>query len=441
MQAKKAVFYTLGCRVNQYESDAMAEKLEAAGFTVVKSCASPDLLIVNTCTVTAESDRKCGQLIRRLAKKYPGTPIIAAGCMAQLKPEKLLADYPVQAVIGNSMKGQIADVARSLVEPNEKPLSISENDIARAPYDNLTLTAPRRCRSYIKIEDGCENRCAYCTIPMARGKIRSKDQSVILEEIRCLANQGCEEFILTGIETASYGRDTGESLGTLLSLVDALPGVKRIGLGSLEPNLFSERFLSQIAPLSHLLPHFHLSIQSGSSGVLRRMRRPYNATQALSAIARIRAALPEAQLTADLITGFPGETEEEFNETLAFCREARFLHIHIFPYSNRKGTEADQLTPQVPSGLRHERAARLEAVQKEIKASLLAEYVEKHRTAPVWILVEEPYDKRYFGHTEHYVDTVFTAEEADVLQIIPVLLDHTDGVLCYGHKMEVAYGK
>ena len=429
---KTAVIYTLGCRVNQYESDAIAEELEKDGIRVVSFGQTADVCIVNTCTVTAESDRKSRQIIRRMAATYPGVPVIAAGCFAEVSSREALRIPGVAAVCGNSAKGDVARVARELIDGTFRGGKNLVTDIQSAPYDGLTLSLPRRCRSYIKIEDGCENRCAYCLIPTARGRIRSKAADVILREVCDVARGGCEEVILTGIETASYGKDTGDTLASLLREVAAVPGIRRIGLGSLEPNLMRGAFLREVASLPSLLPHFHLSIQSGSSGVLRRMRRPYNAEQAMDAIRKAREAIPGVGLTADVIVGFPGETEEEFEETVAFCREARFLHLHIFPFSQREGTEADTMPDQVPGDVRHSRAARLEAVQKEVKAALLDEYVAAHRTEPVYVLCEEPVDGMVYGHSEHYVDVLCDAAPGDMLRIIPVYLTGHDGVNCTG---------
>ena len=377
--APRVAFCTLGCRVNQYESDAIAASLEADGFQIVSFGQEADVTIVNTCTVTAESDRKSRQHIRRAAAANPGKPLIVTGCFAQVSPDAASAIYGVSAVIGNGNKAEIPALARRLIEGESVQNQV--DDIDRAVYDGMTLTKPRRSRSYIKIQDGCENRCAYCIIPAARGKIRSKQPSDVLTEAAALAQAGCHEIILTGIETAAYGRDSGGAfnLAGLMKQLNDVPGIERIGLGSLEPNLMRERFLSEIAPLKAILPHFHISLQSGSSSVLKRMRRPYNAAQAMDFIRAVREYFPQAMLTADVIVGFPGETEAEFEETMAFCREAQFLHLHIFPYSIRRGTEAAGMPDQVPECVKKQRAADLAKQQAEIKRALLEKYVESPR--------------------------------------------------------------
>ena len=430
--APRAAFCTLGCRVNQYESDAIAASLEKDGFLVVPFGEEADITIVNTCTVTAESDRKSRQHIRRAVAANPGKPMIVTGCFAQVSPDAASAIDGVSAVIGNGNKAEIPALARRLIDGESVQSRV--DDISRAVYDDMVLLKPRRSRSYIKIQDGCENRCAYCIIPAARGKIRSKLPSDVLTEAAALARAGCHEIILTGIETAAYGRDSGGkfNLAGLMKQLNDVPGIERIGLGSLEPTLMRERFLSEIAPLKAVLPHFHISLQSGSSSVLKRMRRPYNADQAMDFIRAVREYFPQAMLTADVIVGFPGETEAEFEETMAFCREAQLLHLHIFPYSIRRGTEAAGMPDQVPECVKKQRAADLAKQQAEIKRALLEKYVESHREKPVYVLIEEEKKGCLVGHSEHYVEIHLGADAGQIGQIVPVTLRETNGDVCFG---------
>ena len=436
-QNKTVCITTLGCRVNQYESDAIGEALTKMGCTIVSPGEKADVTIVNTCTVTAESDRKSRQMIRRAAAE--GSAVIVTGCFSQVSPDRAAEIPGVAYVCGNGEKSGIPQIVQTLAEGGfvEKQ---NVTDLQNAGYDPLSRHTPRRFRSFIKIEDGCENRCAYCIIPKARGKVRSRPKEEILAEITSLAASGSPEVILTGIETASYGMDThgeerkryGMALADLLAEVDGLPGVERVSLGSLEPAVMSQAFVDRLASLSHILPHFHLSIQSGSTSVLARMRRRYTAEQALEAIRRLRAAIPDVTFSADVIVGFPGETEAELEETLAFIREARFLHLHLFPYSIRKGTEAASMPDQIPEPVKKERLKRLEEAQSAIRLELLEAYAETHRTEPVWILVEQQKDGIANGHTEHYVETDIAAEEDLTGKIVPVLLDGTDGKVCFG---------
>lgn len=427
-------FITLGCRVNQYESEAIAGLLEADGFAIVPFGSPCDITIVNTCTVTAESDRKSRQHIRRAVSANPAGAVIVTGCFAQIAAEEAARIPGVTVVVGNGEKPAIPILVRDIADGRTPVSPIFPADPSLWDCDRLSLPVPRRARAFIKIEDGCENRCAYCIIPEARGKIRSKSPKAVLCEAEAIVRAGCREITLTGIETAAYGRDSGGafSLSTLLPQLAQIPGLCRIGLGSLDPSLMRDVFLKAVSSLPALLPHFHLSLQSGSSSVLRRMRRPYNAQQAMDRVEAVRHFCPDAMLTADVIVGFPGETEEEFEETVEFCRRARFLHLHIFPYSVRRGTEAASMPGQVPEGVKKSRAAQLAAIQQEIKLSILEEYVEAHRTDPVALLIEEFDGGESVGHTEHFVETRVPAGCGEVGKIVEVYLTETDGEICRG---------
>ena len=433
---KKVSIITLGCRVNQYESDGLAEKLAEMGFEIVSPGEKAEYTIVNTCTVTGESDRKSRQMIRRAAAE---SAVLVTGCYAQVAGREAAEIPGVVYVCGNGEKSRIPAVLAALDagEPVEK---LAVTDVQTAGYDPLCRHIPKRYRSFIKIEDGCENRCAYCIIPSARGKVRSRAREEILAEAAALAEAGSVEVTLTGIETASYGMDFsgekreryGMALAGLLANVDMVPGVERISMGSLEPAVMSEPFVEALAGMKHLLPHFHLSVQSGSSSVLRRMRRRYTAEMALEAMARVRRAIPEATFSADVIVGFPGETEEEAAETMAFVREARFLHLHIFPYSKRAGTEAAVMPGQVPENMKKARLKALEDLQAGLRLEMLEKYVTDHRDVPVYVLVEQTRDGIANGHSEHYVEIDIPADTNLNGQIVPVLLTGTDGKICFG---------
>ncbi len=432
---------TLGCRVNQYESDAIAEQLLRDGFTSVPADTPADITVVNTCTVTAESDSKSRKLIRRAAST--GAKVIVTGCYSQVWTADVPLPEGVAYVCGNGDKTKIPAVARALLcgEPADGIMAVS--DIARASYDSFVLTAPHRTRSYIKIEDGCENRCAYCIIPKARGKVRSKEKETILREIRSIAETGAKEIILTGIETASWGRDLypnapyGTHLASLLRDVDDICGIERIGLGSLEPTVMTDAFTETAAGMKHLLPHFHLSIQSGSTAVLNRMRRRYTAEGAMACIERMKKAIPHATFSADVIVGFPGETEEEFKETAAFAESARFLHLHIFPYSVREGTEAAEMPDQVKPEVKKDRLRRLTEIGQGVKRDLLNSYISTHaeNTSPVKVLVEKNRGGILSGHSEHFVEVFAPIPEGrrvKVGEIVEVVLEETDGEGCKG---------
>ena len=370
---------TQGCKVNQYESEAIAEAFESVGFRVLSGDEVCDAYVINTCTVTGESDRKAGQLIRRVHHLAPGAKILVTGCFSQARPEAAASIPGVDFVCGNRDKLSVVSAAvRLLEEPAQEGAPVPAiGDMESAAFEKMTITKFERTRAYVKIEDGCENHCTYCAIPGARGRVRSNAPEDVLTEVEGLIAGGCREVVLTGIETASYGRDLpGVTLAELLKKVDALPGIGRIRLGSLDPSLFKEDFVATVAGLSHLAPHFHLSVQSGSSAVLAAMKRKYNREMALAGIRRLRAAIPHVQLTADFIVGFPGESEADFADTMSFAKEADFLHMHVFAYSRRAGTVAANLPGQIPVPVKKERSAALIALGEEMHRGILTRALE-----------------------------------------------------------------
>lgn len=370
---------TQGCKVNQYESEAIAEAFERVGFRVLSGDEVCDAYVINTCTVTGESDRKAGQLIRRVHHLAPRAKILVTGCFSQARPEAAASIPGVDFVCGNRDKLSVVSAAvRLLEEPAQEGAPVPViGDMESAAFEKMTITKFERTRAYVKIEDGCENHCTYCAIPGARGRVRSKAPEDVLTEVEGLIAGGCREVVLTGIETASYGRDLpGVTLAELLKKVDALPGIGRIRLGSLDPSLFKEDFVATVAGLSHLAPHFHLSVQSGSSAVLAAMKRKYNREMALAGIRRLRAAIPHVQLTADFIVGFPGESEADFADTMSFAKEADFLHMHVFAYSRRAGTVAANLPGQIPVPVKKERSAALIALGEEMHRGILTRALE-----------------------------------------------------------------
>ena len=306
-----AAVLTQGCKVNQYESEAIAEALTARGFTIRPPQEVCDLYVVNTCTVTAESDRKARQAIRRLLSENPEAFLIVTGCSAQKAADAIAAIPGVDCIVGNRNKLAVADAAVSLWRAGVKPARplLEVGTLEGSAFEAMTITHFERTRAYVKIEDGCECRCTYCAIPDARGPVRSKPAEAVLDEVRGLVAGGCREVVLTGIETGSWGRDLPDSprLCDLLRAVDALPGIGRVRLGSLDPSVMTPRFVEIVSALPSLAPHFHLSVQSGCSATLARMHRRYNADQAEAAIARLRAAIPHVQLTTDMIVGFPAK--------------------------------------------------------------------------------------------------------------------------------------
>ncbi len=407
----KVGIYTLGCKVNQYESEAIAEALESVGFVTVHHGELADIYIINTCTVTAESDRKARQFIRRAIKKNPKAYIIVTGCLTQTAPESVSAIEGVDYICGNTKKLSVVEAALKFaknMQKEEAPAVLCE-DIFSAPFEKMSITHFDRTRAYVKIEDGCENRCTYCIIPSARGKVRSKAPDEVIDEVKALVRGGCREVVLTGIETASYGKDLeGCSLADLLCEVDKIEGLERVRLGSLDPSLMNERFVSKIASLKSLTPHFHLSLQSGSSRILALMKRKYNAKMAMDVIERLRAAIPGVQFTTDIIVGFPGETDEDFEETVDFVRKAEFLSAHIFQYSKRKGTPAAVMPDQVPENIKSERSAKLISIQNEITREILSRQV----CAEYNVLFETQNKDFATGHTPSFIEVQVNSDRS-----------------------------
>ena len=395
---------TLGCKVNQYETEAICEALEGMGFTQRPSHEVCDLYVLNTCTVTAESDRKSRQMARRLIQKNPEAAVIVTGCSAQGNPASFAAIEGVSAVVGNRNKLRVAEIARELMEqgrPATPPVEVP--DLTDADFEPMSITRFIRARAYVKIQDGCESRCAYCAIPAARGPVRSKPMEEVISEVKALTEGGCREIVLTGIETGAWGRDLGSlRLQDLLVEIDRIPNVGRIRLGSLDPTVMTEDFVDKIKDLSSLAPHFHLSMQSGCSTTLARMRRKYNAKQAEAAMARVRAAIPGVQFTTDMIVGFPGETEEEFAESADFARKAGFLHIHVFPYSKRSGTPAATMKDQVPEAVKRERVAILSRISEETCTAILEDVLASPH--PMTILPETRGEGFVMAHTPEFLE-------------------------------------
>jgi threonylcarbamoyladenosine tRNA methylthiotransferase MtaB len=424
--------YTLGCKVNQYESQAIAERCEALGILVLPPEEICDAYIINTCTVTGEADRKARQYIRRAISQNPEAKIIVTGCFSQLNP-RTVAEIPgVDYICGNTNKLAAAEVAAELLRASQKNQNpeISVSDIKAAGFEPMQIKSFGRTRAFLKIEDGCESNCAYCIIPAARGKIRSKPLAEVVSEVKTLIGAGCHEVVLTGIETAAYGRDLGTDLSSLLEEIDNIEGIGRVRLGSLDPALLRPRFIERISKLRSLAPHFHISIQSGCDRVLALMRRKYNTGMARRALADLRAAFPGVQFTADMIVGFPGETDTDFADTLDFVRWAKFLSIHVFPYSRRPGTAAAQIPEQVPADIKKQRWDELDRLQSTIRRGILDDIVAN---SPVQeVLFENPEEKEAFGHTASFIGVSVPGPLTDGRPLRHVKLKRHDGLICFG---------
>ena len=428
---------TLGCKVSQYESEAIAEAFERCGYEVRSFDEVCDVYIINTCTVTAESDRKSRQMIRRAIKKNPSAIVCVCGCYSQTSSDEVANIEGVGVVIGTKDKLTLPTLVKEAVlrraSGNFSPI-VQSDSLEGADFEPMCITRAPRTRAYVKIEDGCECRCTYCAIPGARGAVRSKSPEAVIAEVEGLYRSGVREVVLTGIETASYGADfkNGYRLGDLLAELNNRKCAERIRLGSLTPELMSADFVSKIQKLSLLVPHFHLSMQSGSDGVLRRMKRRYNIKMAKEALARLREAIPRVEFTTDLMVGFPGESEEEFEETLAFVREARFLDIHVFAYSRRPNTPAADYEGQVPEATKRERSAALISLKNTIRDEILDAYVKEQRELYV-VLEKRHEDGTYSSHADSFVEVRVSGVDGEIdmngeiVKAIPV--SHQNGVI------------
>ncbi len=415
--------HTLGCKVNQYDTEAMLELFEQAGYAPVSMDEEAEVYLINTCTVTGTGDQKSLRLIRRLNREHPQADIIVAGCLAQRDVGKVTLPG-VRVILGNQRR---AEVVRLLEEARRTNAVVSAvGNLKDAPFEYLCVTRHEgRTRAVMKIQEGCDRYCAYCIIPSVRGPIRSMLLSQVRAEAERLAAAGYTELVMTGIHLASYGRETGESLLDAIWAVHDVPGVRRVRLGSLEPVVVTDEFCKALARMPRLCPQFHLSLQSGSDTVLRRMRRRYTAEEYMLALQRLRSALPGCAITTDVLTGFPGETDQEAEETLKFVERARFARIHVFPYSRRVGTIADRMPDQVSQEKKKERAAKLIELGNKLEADYAKEFV--HTTQQV--LFEVSVDGQAEGYTPQYVRVRADGRPG---QLAEVFIERAENALLYG---------
>lgn len=400
---KTAALHNLGCKVNSYETDAMREILERAGYAIVPFEEEADVYIINTCSVTNIADRKSRQMLHRAKKRNPQAVVIAAGCYAQAAGTDLLKDGAVDLVIGNNEKAALPEILQVWEEGHE---GSRLHDLTHEKrYENLQVSrTSEHTRAYVKIEDGCDQFCSYCIIPYVRGRVRSRELTDIAAEIKRLADNGYREIVLTGIHLDSYGSDLGDTdLLTVIEAAAKIDGIERIRLGSLEPRIMTEEFVRGLAAVDKLCPHFHLSLQSGCDETLRRMNRKYDARQFRECCERLRRYFDDPALTTDVIVGFPGETDEEFEQTVRFLKEIRFYETHVFKYSRRKGTRADRMEPQVPESIKNERSDVLLALTKENSEA----YRRRRIGSTAEMLIEEAWEhggETYqVGHTREYI--------------------------------------
>ncbi len=393
-------FSTLGCKVNQYDTQAMRERFEARGYTLAPSAAQADVVVVNTCTVTGTGDQKSLKLARRYRRQNPAAELVIAGCLAQRLGNQL-RDTGARLILGTQYRGRVVELLEEAIESNTQIVAVEGLD--SAAFEELTIHSHEgHTRAVMKIQEGCDCRCTYCIIPSVRGGVRSRALEGIAQEAAVLGKAGFSELVLTGIHLSSYGRDLPGSprLEQAVEAAARQPGVVRVRLGSLEPGVATEAFVQTLAELPAFCPQFHLALQSGSDSVLARMKRRYNTGQYLAAAERIRRFFPGAAFTTDVIVGFPGETEEEFGETLAFCEKMAFARLHVFPFSPREGTPAAAMEGQLPEGVKQERVRRLMALGDRMAKAYQSQQLGQIRP----VLLEEGLpDGRFEGYTPEYL--------------------------------------
>ncbi|MBQ7363189.1 MAG: tRNA (N(6)-L-threonylcarbamoyladenosine(37)-C(2))-methylthiotransferase MtaB [Clostridia bacterium] len=429
--------YTLGCKVSQYETEAIAEEFSRRGLEVVPYEDVADAYVINTCTVTQESDRKSRQIIRRAITRNPSAVIAVVGCYSQRDSEGVLAIPGVDIVLGTDGKLGVVDRVIERLERGRGGSFVSISDLSRVGFEPMCVTGAPRTRAYVKIEDGCECKCTYCAIADARGRVRSKAREDVIREVEGQRERGTLEVVLTGIEIGSYGRDLGGGydLADLICELDARRSVRRIRLGSLAPELVGADFAKKISGTKILVPHFHISMQSGSDSVLRRMKRRYTRDTALCNIERLRELFPRAQFTSDLMVGFPGESDADFALTADFVRRARLLDSHVFAYSRRKNTPAWSFEGQIPEDIKRSRSRELSAVQGAVTDSILEELVLDGE--PLICILESETRGVYTAHSDSYVEVRAEAERGlsgKLVKIAPV--SHKGGII-YGKIIEI----
>ena len=413
---KKVSFYTLGCKVNQYETNAMAQKFKEAGYEIVDMNDDiSDICIVNTCTVTNMSDRKSRHSLRRVKEKNPSAIIAAVGCYAQVAKNDLEKMPEIDIVLGNEEKANIVQYVEKFIDSQDENKLIEIEDISsKKEFEDMgQITYTEKTRAFIKVQDGCNQFCSYCIIPYARGRVRSRNAESIIKEITQIAQNGIKEVVITGIHVASYGRDFGNENGLieLLEKINEIEGIKRIRLGSLEPKIITEEFMQRLSKLEKICHHFHLSLQSGCDETLKRMNRKYTIAQVREIIERLRRYYDDVMLTTDIIVGFPGETEEEFETTYQFLKEVKLYKIHVFQYSPRKGTRAAVMPNQVDGNIKEARSKRLIELSNENQKMYNQQLVGKE----VEVLFEDKEVEdgiKYFrGHTQNYVLVKYKTDE------------------------------
>ena len=419
---KKVAFVTLGCKVNQYESNAMAQKFIDNNYEICDIEDSPDIIIVNTCTVTNIADRKSRQLLRKAKDENPNAVVVACGCYVQVAKDKVDSIEEIDISIGNSEKKDIVKIVENYINQNEMINEIIDVNKEKDFSEMGLITFTEKTRATIKIQDGCNNFCTYCLIPYARGRVRSRNKENIIKEVEEITKKGIQEIVITGIHIASYGLDFSYNyrMIDLLEDLNKIDGIKRIRLGSLEPSLITDEFTKRLSKLDKICNHFHLSLQSGCDETLKRMNRKYTTDEFRQVVNRLRKTFKDVNLTTDIIVGFPGETEEEFETTYSFLKEIKFYKMHIFKYSPREGTPASKMPNQVDGNIKEERSQKL----IELSDKNQEEYNKIYFSKPQEVLFEEQKDGVWTGYTSNYVKVSYQSDENLENKIVEIVINN-----------------
>jgi len=418
---KKVAFRNLGCKVNEYEMDYMQQIMEQNGYEIVPFDAKADIYIVNTCTVTNIADRKSRQMLHRAKKLNPDSIVVAAGCYVQTDTEGAKKDDAIDIIIGNNRKSELVDIINSYIAEHKGDSVNMTDSMLNIDYEDMHITkTAEHTRAFIKIQDGCDQYCSYCAIPIARGSVRSRSIDNIIEEVVSLSQNGYKELVVTGIHLSSYGIDfhkdingrikryneltsdggyTNYDLLEVLEAIARIDGIKRIRLGSLEPRLITEEFMQRLKKIDKMCPHFHLSLQSGCDETLKRMNRKYSTDEFMKGVELIRNTYDKPAITTDVIVGFPGETKEEFDQTVEYLRKIKFFELHVFKYSPRDNTVAASMAGQISPEVKDLRSDVLINMDEELSK----EYKESYMGKEVEVLIEELTDGIYVGHTREYI--------------------------------------
>lgn len=422
----KAAFYTLGCKVNQYESQAMAQNLESHGFVITDHTEKADVYIVNSCTVTAESDRKTRQAVRRFKKLHPESIVVLTGCMPQAFPEISGKLDEADIVIGNKSNRFLNDYINQYINNSGRIVAVDEHKTGDAFSGDCISNFRERTRASVKIEDGCNRFCSYCIIPYARGRVRSKPLEELKNEIAALEKNGFSEIVLVGINLSAYGMGYDFNIVDAVRLAASFEGIKRVRLGSLEPDHITDEIISGLAEISEFCPQFHISLQSGCDNTLKRMNRHYNSAEYFELCQKLRSAFDDTTITTDIMIGFPGETEEDFQTSLEFAKKVGFEKVHVFPYSIRPGTPAAKMAIQIEKREKERRAALMSGTCDKIRNDFLYGQIGK----TVDVLIEEYHNGYAQGYTANYTPVKIACK--DIHGIIKAIITAVDGDFCIG---------